>query len=323
MGIRETLSQPVLDMLGDFILLTKEDKDEILEHQAKLLALHTAQKEAPEFAQKDLCKAPRYGKNNSLMLEAEMTRLSVTVDDVRKARKMVVSQKGMPPEVPLIGKIATDLEYIEADFLEALIKGQAGSAILQAATRLRDRDFYPEKRHFAIVERHDAGQIARNYIGKYNDDSDALVSAQAFLHLVYLLGSLFEVGDDLPANWIEICDICDSVGYACLQACAEHMAALGHLSDARDIYMTIPEEAEPHLHNDTLDPFLSLLQERVDYLSDNGGLKEDEVSKVNHLLKRRIGQIDLSTLMNVNAQHEDIDLKERLRMRLSAAKSDE
>ncbi len=321
MGIRETLGLPVLDLLGEFILLDKEDKNEILEHQAKLLALYLAQKDAPDFAQKDLCKAPRYGKNNSLMLESEMRRLNVTPADIKNTRKMVISRAGMPPDVPLIGKIAIDLEFIENDFLEALVKGQVGESILKTVNALERFDFKTDRWLHSLIEAHDEGQIARNYIGKYDDDSPAVVTTQACLHLAELFVTLFDVEDAQDINsWAAICEIFHAVGYASLESCADHLAALGHLSDAREIYLSLPEAFLIELHNDTLEPVKSLLENRLKQLHDDGRLDNVLYAKACHLMKRRFEQIDLSTLMNTEAQHEDLDLKERLRRRLSSAK---
>jgi len=40
MKCSEILSQPMLDLFGNYVELTKHDKDILLEHQAKLLAVH-------------------------------------------------------------------------------------------------------------------------------------------------------------------------------------------------------------------------------------------------------------------------------------------
>lgn len=319
MGIRSVLSLPVLDLLGEFILLDKEDKNAILEHQAKLLSLYWGQQEAPEFSQKDLCKVPRYGKSNNLMLEAEMTRLNVTSADVRKARKAVISRAGMPPDVPLIGKIAIDLEYIENDFLEALVKGQAGEAILKSVKALQAYDLDPEHRLRCLIEPYDEGQIARNYIGKYEDDSAAVITAQACQHLADLCIVLFDIEKAQDMNrWITVCEVFFAIGYLALQASADHLAALGHLCDAREIYMTLPDTLTIELHNDTMNPIKDVMQQQIEELYQNEEIDDMVYNKAKYLLKKRFEQIDLSTLLNVESQHEDFDLKERLRMRLSS-----
>lgn len=321
MGIRQTLGLPILDLLAEFILLGKPEKNEILEHQAKLLALYRGQQERPDFAQKDLCKVPRYGKGNNLMLEAEMARLGVTAADVKEARSVVVSRVGMPPDVPLIGKIATDLEYIENDFLEALVKGQSGEAILRSVAKLGEQQFDHARLKPLVIERHDKGQIARHYIGKYDDDSDAVISAQACQHLVDLCVVLFDK-ENAPQtqDWQELCNIFEVIGYVCLQAAADHLAALGHLSDARDIYQELPEDIDIELHNDALEGIKTLLQDRTALLLNEEKIDDNIHEMLNHLLKKRFEQIDLSTLLNIEGRHEDLDLKERLRMRLSALK---
>lgn len=321
MGIRQTLGLPILDLLAEFILLGKPEKNGILEHQAKLLALYRGQQERPDFAQKDLCKVPRYGKGNNLMLEAEMTRLGVTSSDVKAARSVVVSKVGMPPDVPLIGKIAIDLEYIENDFLEALVKGQTGEAILRSAAKLKNQEFDSAHRELLIIERHDKGQIARHYIGKYDDDSDAVISAQACQHLVDLCVVLFdEQSVQRAEGWQKLCDIFEIIGYVCLQASADHLAALGHLSDARDIYQELPEGMDIELHNDALDNIKMLLEDRAELLRHEGKINDHVHEMLTSLFKKRFEQIDLSTLLNIEGRHEDLDLKERLRMRLSALK---
>ena len=323
MGIRDTLALPILDLLGVFILLEKGDKNEILEHQARLLAMYQAQQEAPDFAQKDLCKVPRYGKSNHLMMEAEMARLNVTPADIKNARKVVVSRAGMPPDVPLIGKIAIDLEYIENDFLEALVKGQAGEAILRGAKALEDYDLQTAKRTQTLIETHDEGQIARNYIGKYDDDSQAVVTAQACLHITDMFRTLFDVDEAKEIDeWPAICEIIRSIGFASLEACADHLAALGHLSDAREIYLTFPETSLVELHNNTLEPLQALLTKQLDKMLEDGRLTQTAHDMGARLVKRRFEQIDLSTLLNTEAQHEDLDLKERLRRRLSTARDE-
>lgn len=320
MSIRDTLALPILDLLGAFIFLEKEDKNDILEHQARLLAMYRAQQEAPDFAQKDLCKVPRYGKSNQLMMEAEMARLNVTPADIKNARKMVVSRGGMPPDVPLVGKIAIDLEYIENDFLEALVKGQAGESILKGAKALEDYDLQPDRRTQTLIEVHDEGQIARNYIGKYDDDSQAVVTAQACLHMTDMFRTMFDIDEAKDIEeWPAVCEIIRSIGYASLEACADHLAALGHLSDAREIYLTFPETSLIELHNNTLDPLQGLLTAQLDKMREDGRLTQTAHDMGARLVKRRFEQIDLSTLLNTEAQHEDLDLKERLRRRLSAA----
>lgn len=323
MGIRDILALPILDLLGEFILLTKEDKNDILEHQARLLAIYHAQREAPDFAQKDLCKVPRYGKSNHLMMEAEMTRLNVTPADIKDARKMVVSRAGMPPDVPLIGKIAIDLDFIENDFLEALVKGQAGQAILATTRALEDFDLQPHKCVQTLIEVHDEGQIARNYIGKYDDDSQAVVTAQACLHVADLFRTLFDIDEAKEIDeWTAVCEIFHAIGYTALEASADHLAALGHLSDAREIYQSFPEVPVVELHNNTLEPLKALQENQLAKMKENGRLTEAAYKMGLHLVKKRFEQIDLSTLLNTESQHEDLDLKERLRRRLSSARDE-
>lgn len=319
MGIRHTFSLPVLDILSEFILLGKAEKNEILEHQAKLLALYWGQQAKPDFAQKDLCKVPRFGKANKLLMETEMTRLDVTSADVKKARTFVISRMGMPAGVPLIGKIATDLGYIENDFLEAIVKGQTGQAILKVSAQMAKMELGAGKPGRLITDLHEESQIARNYIGKYDDDSASVVTGQACLHLADIFAGLFnEESAAKTGCWGEICNIFETIGYLCLKASAEHLAALGHLSDARDINQELPEHVDVELHNDTLDIVRNSLRAHFETLKASGVFDRNMYDHAQSLLKKRFEQIDLSTLMNIESQHEDLDLKERLRLRLSS-----
>ena len=303
MTIRDTLSRPMLELLGGFINLTREDKDAVLELQAHLYAIHMAQKDAPDYAQKDLCKAPRFGTATRLMLEAELTRLGVTSGDLDRARRVVVARGGMPPEVPLAGKIAVDLELTNANLLDALVCAQAGEAMLQAAERI-DRlqgAGAPEALPHLLIERCDGQQIASNYIGQYDDDSRTAVSAQACAHLA-------DIAAALPGADTELADTIEAAGRAALRAGAYKLVALHHLSDARAIMEEVPAEG------------IALTQEMAEAWEAFlvGGLAGNEVGQ--SLLRRRLEQADLSLLLNDDEQHEDLGLKDVLRKRLSSAK---
>ncbi|MBU0800703.1 MAG: hypothetical protein KKA05_06830, partial [Alphaproteobacteria bacterium] len=213
MNIRDTLSRPMLELLGGFVNLTRADKDAVLELQAHLYAIYRAQKENPEYSQKDLCKAPRFGTANRLMLEAEMTRLGVAASDLERARRVVVSRSGMPPEVPLAGKIAVDLELTNNALLDPLVCAQAGEAMLQAAERIERLQGAgaPEALPHLIVERADGEQMARNYIGKYDDDSRSGVAAQACAHLADITAAL-------PGGTADLAATITAAGHAALRA---------------------------------------------------------------------------------------------------------
>lgn len=303
MSIRDTLSRPMLELLGGFVNLTRADKDAVLELQAHLYALHIAQKENPEFAPRDLCKVPRYGAANRLMLEAEMTRLGVTRTDLEQARRAVVGRGGMPPEVPLAGKIAVDLELTTGALLDALICAQAGEQLLQAAERIERLQGAgaPDALPCLLGDRTDPAQPARNYIGKYDDDSRTAVAAQAAAHLGDLAAAL-------PGGTAALALTIATTGYAALRAGAFKLVAMHHLSDARDILALLPDE------DTVLTEAMALEWQRflVSGLSGYAGAQG--------LLRRRLEQADLSLLLNDDEMHEDLGLKEALRKRLSAAK---
>jgi hypothetical protein len=293
----------MLELLGGFVNLTREDKDAVLELQAHLYAIHMAQKESPEYTQKDLCKAPRFGTATRLMLEAELTRLGVNSGDLDRARRAVVGRGGMPPEVPLAGKIAVDLELTTAQLLDALVCAQAGEAMLQAAERIERLQGAgaPEALPHLLAERTDGQQIARNYIGKYDDDSRTAVSAQACAHLADIVAALPGATDELAAA-------IDAAGRAALRVAGYKLVALHHLSDARAIMEEVPEEG------------IILTQEMAEdweaFLT--AGLAGDVMGE--SLLRRRLEQADLSLLLNGDGEHEDLGLKDVLRKRLSSAK---
>lgn len=303
MTIRDTLAKPMLELLGDFVNLTRDDKDAVLELQAHLLAIHWAQIANPEFAQKDLCKAPRLGGKNRLMLEAEMTRLGVTDDDVEKARRMVIARTGMPAEVPLAGKIAVDMELTNGLLLDALVCAQAGESMLQAAeriVRLGGKGALEALPHL-ITDRADPQQIARNYIGKYDDDSQAAISAQACAHMADIAAALAGADEGLAA-------IIRAAGQAALRTAAYKMVALHHLSDARDMMAMVPDDGID-LTEDMAERWESFV---------TAGLSDSEIGEA--LLRRRLEQADLSLLLNADGQSEELGLKDALRKRLSSAK---
>lgn len=303
MTIRDTLSRPMLELLGGFVHLTREDKDAVLELQAHLYAIHMAQKDSPEFSQKDLCKAPRFGTANRLMLEAELARLNITDADIDNARRAVVSRVGMPPEVPLAGKIAVDLELTHIALLDALICAQAGEFMLQASERIERLHGAgaPEALPALIIERADGQQVARSYIGKYDDDSRAAVAAQACAHMADIAAALPGAPDGLAATIA-------AAGQAALRAGAYKLVALHHLSDAREIMALVPEEGINLTHG--------MAEEWEQFVT--AGLAGDEMGQ--SLLRRRREQADLSLLLNDDEQHEELGLKDLLRKRLSSAK---
>jgi hypothetical protein len=302
MTIRDTLAKPTLELLGDFVNLTRADKDAVLELQAHLLAIHWAQRANPEFSQKDLCKAPRFGAKNKLLLEAEITRLGITTADVERARRTVIARGGMPPDVPLAGKIAVDMELTTAPLLDALVCAQAGETMLQAAERIRRLDGAgaPEALPHLVADRADPAQIARNYIGKYDDDSQAAVSAQACAHLA-------DIAAALPGADRALAAAITAAGQAALRTAAYKLVALHHLSDARDLMVLVPE--------DTIELTQDMGERWESFVTQ--GLSGDMGEA---LLRRRLEQADLSLLLNDDGQHEDMGLKDALRKRLSSAK---
>lgn len=299
----------------------------LLEHQAKLLAIHWGQKEAPDFAQKDLRKAPRYGKDNTLMMTSEMTRLEVKPEDIGKARRVVVARKGMPPEVPLIGKIAVDMEIVDNDLMDALVCAQTGQAILRSKDRLKERSATQEPAGVSgfvlgvIVERTDEGQIARNFIGSYEDDSKVTVSAQAFQHLADVALMMISIHPPLagPQDISRICEILEQIGYTTLIAAANQLIELGYLSDARDIFKDVPD-IEMEISNAVVGDFQTFLEDGLVILTEQELLTPEEIEKCKSLFKKRFEQADLSVLLNVETSKQNLDLKERLRSKLKSAK---
>lgn len=303
MNIRDTLARPMLELLGGFVNLTRADKDAVLELQAHLYAIHMAQKDTPEYNQRDLCKAPRFGSANKLMLEAEITRLGIAAHDLDRARRVVIGRGGMPADVPLAGKIAVDLELTNAALLDALVCAQAGEAMLQAAERIERLQGAgaPEALPHLIADRIDPGQMARGYIGKYDDDSRAAVAAQACAHLADITAAL-------PGATAELAATITAAAQAALRAGAYKLVALHHLSDAREIMALVPAEG--------LTLSESMAEAWEQFL--RAGLAGDAMGEA--LLERRGEQADLSVLLNDDEQHEDLGLKDVLRKRLSAAK---
>jgi hypothetical protein len=324
MKVREVLLSPILDLLGNYVEISKEDKDVLLEHQAKLLAIHWAQSNNPDFDQKDLRKPPRFGKENSLMMDAEIKRLDVLDYDIMIARKAVVSREGMPPEVPLIGKIAVDMGIVDNDLLNALVTAQTGQLILRTADFIKDKSSDDEAADFiagTVVESTDASQTARNFIGSYKDDTDETTSAQAFKHLADLALMIVAICPLMgKADVIErLHNIIEKVGYISLMAGANHLAEIGKLSDASDIFAEI---------NDT---DISISEEDVDYLkkfvadgcSELGTqelISKEEYDICTNLIEKRCEQADLGVLVSKGSKGQNLDLKEQLRSKLKSAK---
>jgi len=324
MKVHEILSNPILALISNYVELTKEDKDTLLEHQAKLLAIHWAQKADPDFAPKDLRKAPRFGKENTLMMKTEMTRLKISDSDIAIARKAVVSRGGMPPEVPLIGKIAVDMEILDSDLLNALVTAQTGQLILRTAGMLKDKTSDDEAVDFisgTVVEATDAAQIARNFIGSYDDDTKITTSSQAFKHMADLALMVVAMCPLLAKPDIikRLHNIIEQIGYTSLIAGANHLLVIGRLSDSSDIFEEIPE-MKIHVTSDDIDFFKTFIKEGCEELGKQELLTKEELEICQVLVEKRSKQANLSVLINKDTEAQNLDLKERLRGKLKSAK---
>lgn len=138
MSVLDKLLKPELDVLQEFVPLGRERITELLDHQSKLLALHVAQSYMPDFAQHDLCKEPRYGKSNRLLLDAEMSSAEVDLNDVMIARRRVCQSEPLPSGVPPVYKVVTDLGLAEGNYVDAIMLARMGAFLLRDAEQLRD-----------------------------------------------------------------------------------------------------------------------------------------------------------------------------------------
>ena len=326
MSLFENLTMPMLDLLGAYINISRNDKDMLLEHQAKLLAIHWRQKESPDFGEKDLRKPPRFGKDNELAMKSMMTRLSVSEADLSNARKAVISRVGMPPEVPPIGKIAVDMEVIDAPLLDTLIVIQTGIYMLRTAERIAAFSSGNEAGRIddlmaMLVEQTDVGQFARSFIGAYEDDSRATVSAQAFLHMMDLSFAFLEAKPVLAkdSSKQELSDIARSIGYQTIVTGAGMLADQGRLSDARDILMALPE-AEHKVDSSMVSTLENFVKEQIISFRNEKLISDLVFEKGENLLEKRFEQADLGVILNRETEKQNLDLKERLRQKLSTAK---
>jgi hypothetical protein len=326
MPFLEKLSLPMLDLLGEYTKISREDKDMLLEHQARLLAIHWGQKESPEFAQKDLRKAPRFGKDNPLAMKSEMARLEIGEEEISKARKVVISKAGMPPEVPPIGKIAIDMDLIEPELLDCLIVIQTGIYLLKTSQKFSSLDCDQgasdiDHLYRMIVEQTDTGQFARSFIGAYDDDSKLTISSQALLHMLDLSHAIFCTKPSLVKSEAveKMRYICEAIAYQVILSGAGLLADMGRLSDARDIILEIPDD-HIELTQNMLDNIQDFILQNIQDFKNEALISEIVFEKCENLLEKRFEQADLSVIADAKSHKANLDLKEQLRKKLSSAK---
>jgi hypothetical protein len=305
MSISEILNRPILDIIARYENLTRQNKDNVLDSQAYLFAIYKARLEQNDSGGRDLFQSPRMGTHNFLILQAEMARLHVSNADIEAARRTVVMRNGMPSAVPLIGKLAADMGFITHELLDALVCAQAGAQILAASQRIRrlcEAQLIADDNVLTalIFDGYETDSFARDYIGRYDDDSKACVGTQAFAHLADITACLPEAQAHS--------DVLDIIGYACLRASAYKLVALHYLSDAWDIMGLIPDQ-EIEINVEKLIGWRDFLHDSL-----------DQSAFATKLISTRWSQADLSVILSGVELNTELGLMDALRRCLSTAK---
>lgn len=330
MSVLDNLHRAELDVLQEFIPLKPAQVTDLLEHQAKLLALYIAQSFMPDFAQHDLCTEPRYGKSNKLLLDAEMNSAEVDLNDVMNARRRVCQVEPLPSGVPPVYKIATDLGMAEPNYVDAIMIARMGAHLLTDAQALRDAAQDGPKQQKAaymfpgvVTDLHDPAKPAGTLIGKFEDDSRSLITAMAMHHLFQLIDALVTI-DPALANAKEYTSIAKHLmplGYLALRAGADRMAVLGHLFESRMINTAIPPGAIPAdlCADDIKNALESFLEMAVAKLAKDGLIDDGQKARLESLLVRRVEQLDIRALFRPEAPQQEEGLREKLRARIKSA----
>lgn len=294
MNIRETLNQPVLDLLAACGLITREQQNDILEVQARMLAVHRARNHMPFFARGETGPVAREDRNMLARLKAEMEWYAVDDAQLREARKSVVSKTGMPADVPPVGVIAVEMGLITAEAMEAYLLAQTGIALLDAAERFQTRHAgaAPGSMNVALIHDADAPDApARAHIGKY-EDNNALTGAQAALHMVELADCVVATHPELANDmrFDELRGTATALAVQVLTRAADLMAERGRLTDARDIHRALPPCNVRLTHARMIDMYDFVLYS-IGPLKNHGLLEISRAEKMGRLIDERLRQI--------------------------------
>jgi hypothetical protein len=181
---RETLNKPTAALIADVV---RFDKDKALDLQARLLAIHKAEADLPREAQQDL-----YGIRDEAKLTTALKKAGVTDAGIAEAHADVVSEKGMPRAVPMLGMVATSFRLVSNDIKNALMAAQAGERTIRAGELMGGMraDALPAALDHllpgTVIDARNPAEPARGFIGKFKDDPPNLVAAQAIHHLADL-----------------------------------------------------------------------------------------------------------------------------------------
>lgn len=294
MSIREKLNQPVLDLLADCGLITREQQNDILEIQARMLAVHRARNHMPFFARGENGPIAREDRNMLSRLAAEMEWYAIDDAQLSAARKIVVSKAGMPADVPPVGVIAVEMGLIAPDAMEAYLLAQSGVALLEAAERFQTRHTaaMPCSMNVALIhDPEEPDNVARAHIGKYEDNT-ALTSAQAALHMVELADCVVATHPELANDmrFDELRGTATALAVLVLTKSADMMAERGRLTDARDIHRIMPASNVRLSHERVVDLYDFVLYS-IGPLKNHGLLEIRRAEKMGRLIDERLRQM--------------------------------
>lgn len=175
------------------------DKDSCLSFQAGLLALHT--KTAGQDGAPNL-----YAIRDDAALKAALKEHGISPADNKVATQDVLSGKGMPRDVPVLGMIAVTLGHISRETKDRLMAAQGAERTMLAAEQIllrRETDAPEDALKFVngtIRDGRDPAKEARFFIGGFGKDPAYLASAQAVNHLGDMLSGAVGLNPSLRTN---------------------------------------------------------------------------------------------------------------------------